>query len=279
MATLAEVRRLYAQLMAAASGSTDPRLERIFELVPREAFLPAGPWHIRHNGRNVETPGADPAFLYQNTMVVLDAEKGINNGEPFLHAAWIGKAAPRAGDTVTHIGAGTGYYTAILAMLVLPKGRVHGFELEKHLAARARLNLEPFENAGVTAADAVTRKLPRSDLIYVNAGVVAPPVQWLAALKPGGRMVFPWRPAEKIGFAVLATNTTAGFSCEPFMPSWFIPCVGASAVGDNDRRPSPSQARRTRSIHITAECPPDDTATAIFGDVWFSSAALPAAGR
>lgn len=53
-------------------------------------------------------------------LVSLDADKGINNGEPFLHAMWIGKVAPKPGETVTHVGAGTGYYTALLAQLVLP---------------------------------------------------------------------------------------------------------------------------------------------------------------
>ena len=83
---LDEARTLYARMMAAASGSSDPRLERIFELVPREAFLPPGPWHIMVEHRLVETPSADPALLYQNALVVLDRQKGINNGEPFLHA-------------------------------------------------------------------------------------------------------------------------------------------------------------------------------------------------
>ena len=91
---LDEARALYARMMAAASGSSDPRLERIFELVPREAFLPPGPWHIMVEHRLVETPSADPALLYQNALVVLDRQKGINNGEPFLHAAWIGAVAP-----------------------------------------------------------------------------------------------------------------------------------------------------------------------------------------
>jgi len=43
---LAEARTLYARMMAAASGSTDRRIERVFETLPREAFLPPGPWHI-----------------------------------------------------------------------------------------------------------------------------------------------------------------------------------------------------------------------------------------
>ncbi len=279
MATLPEIKHFYAQLMAASSGSTDPRLERIFELVPREAFLPPGPWRISYNHRHLETPNADPVFLYQNTLVALDAEKGINNGEPFLHAAWIGKVAPQPGEIVTQVGAGTGYYTAILAMLVLPKGRVYAFEIDRNLAAKARGNLKPFENAKVVASNAVTRKLPRSDLIYVNAGIVAPPLQWLAALRPNGRMVFPWHPSEKIGLAILVTRSAAGFSCESFMASWFIPCLGASQAGPNDRIPTPSQARRTRSLWLASDKAPDDTATAVFGDVWFSSAAVSAWSR
>uniref|UniRef100_UPI0036729C69 hypothetical protein n=1 Tax=Pectobacterium cacticida TaxID=69221 RepID=UPI0036729C69 len=52
--------------------------------------------------------------------MALDDAKGINNGEPFLHAMWIGKLALRPGEAVCHIGAGTGYYTAVLARLVSP---------------------------------------------------------------------------------------------------------------------------------------------------------------
>src|SRR4029450_12258648 len=110
-------------------------------------------------------------------------------GEPFLHAAWIGAVAPGAGETVTQVGAGGGYYTAILSMLVLPGGKVVAYELDAALSQAAQQNLEPFENVTVLHADAVTAKLPRSDVIYVNAGVVAPPRHWLQALKPGGRLV------------------------------------------------------------------------------------------
>ena len=81
-ATLDEIRGFYAKQMASASASPDPRLERIFELVPREAFLPPGPWKIKapFENRYLETPSGDPVYLYQNVCVALDAEKGINNG-------------------------------------------------------------------------------------------------------------------------------------------------------------------------------------------------------
>jgi protein-L-isoaspartate(D-aspartate) O-methyltransferase len=105
-ARIEEIRSFFATMMAVASGSADPRIERAFELVRREAFVGPGPWRINVYQRTVETPSADPVFLYQNVPVRLDAAKGINNGEPFLHAAWMGAVEPKPGEAVCHIGAG-----------------------------------------------------------------------------------------------------------------------------------------------------------------------------
>ncbi len=257
--------------MAANAGSADPRLEVAFAAVSREAFLGPGPWTVVAGNGKVETPSADPVHVYQNLLVSLDADKGINNGEPFLHAMWIGKVAPKPGETVTHVGAGTGYYTALLAQLVSPDGAVAAFELESSLADRARMNLEAYGNVTVIHGDAVIGSLPPSDIIYVNAGVAAPPAQWLKALKPGARMIFPWRPAERVGLAVMVTRTQQGFACDPFMRSWFIPCIGASAATPATKFPDRDKAARSRSIWLTADKAPDRTAIAVIGDVWFSS--------
>ncbi|WP_202326215.1 protein-L-isoaspartate O-methyltransferase family protein [Mesorhizobium sp. 113-3-9] len=271
MSTIGDIRRFYARLMAANAASSDPRLEEVFASVPREAFLGPGPWTIVAGNGRVTTPSADPSHIYQNVLVALDADKGINNGEPFLHAMWIGKLAPKLGETVTHIGAGTGYYTALLARLVSPGGTVTAFELDDKLADLARRNLKAYGNATVVHGDAVTTPLPPSDIIYVNAGVVAPPAGWLKALRPGGRMIFPWRPAERVPLAVMVTRTQKGFACDPFMRSWFIPCFGASVADLAAKIPTREQAARSRSIWLTSDKAPDRTATAIFGDVWFSS--------
>ena len=159
MTKLSDIRAFYATLMAASSGSTDPRLERIFAMVPREAFLPPGPWTVMAGGRPIETPSDDPGLLYQNVLVALDRTRGINNGEPFLHAAWIGRVLPQPGEIVSHVGAGTGYFSAILSMLVLPAGKVYAYEIERSLAGRARANLEPFENVEVFCGDATTAEV------------------------------------------------------------------------------------------------------------------------
>lgn len=271
---LEEARTLYARMMAAASKSADPRLERIFELVPREAFLPPGPWHIMVEGRLVETPSADPAQLYQNALVVLDRTKGINNGEPFLHAMWIGAVAPQRGETVVQIGAGGGYYTAILSMLVLPDGKVTAYELDAGLAAAAQRNLEPFENVTVLHQNAVTATLTASDIIYVNAGVVAPPASWLTALKQGGRIVFPWRPRHDTGLAVLARAQRTGFAVQVLSGAWFIPCEGASDEGITVRRPGARETRRVQAIYLRSQREPDATALAVYPELWFSSQPL-----
>jgi protein-L-isoaspartate(D-aspartate) O-methyltransferase len=273
-ASLDEIRGFYAKLMAGASRSRDPRLERIFELVPREAFLPPGPWKIMAGDSYIDTPSADPIYLYQNALVALDTEKGINNGEPFLHAAWIGAVSPQPGEIVTHIGAGMGYYSAILSMLVLPGGRVHAFEIEETLAAAARENLSPFDNVAVTAGDAVSLPVPSSDLIYVNAGVAAPPAGWLHALRPGGRMIFPWRPSKAVGIATLLTARAFGLEVRPLMPAWFIPCVGASQADPDSTPVSSHAAWQSRALHLTAQRAPDATATAVYPDLWFSSQEL-----
>jgi protein-L-isoaspartate(D-aspartate) O-methyltransferase len=271
-ADLDEIRTFFAKLMAAASGSADPRCERIFELVPREAFMGPGPWKIRAGRQYIETPSDDPSYLYQNVLVALDSARQINNGEPFLHARWIGLADPQPAETVTHIGAGTGYYSALLSMLVLPDGRVDAFEIDKNLARAAKNNLKPFENVSVIFGDATASDLPPSDLIYVNAGVVEPPERWLDALKPGGRMIFPWCPAQRAGVAVLVTRTKCGFSAKPLMPVWFILCVGASESAKGSIAPTMENAWKLGSVHKTKMRQPDDTALAIGENIWFSSA-------
>jgi protein-L-isoaspartate(D-aspartate) O-methyltransferase len=275
-ASLDEIRSFFATMMAVASGSTDPRFERAFELVRREAFVGPGPWHINVYQRTVETPSADPVFLYQNVLVRLDAAKGINNGEPFLHAAWIGAVEPKAGDTICHIGAGTGYYSAMLSVLALPGGTVNAFEIDENLARRARDNLEPFENVTVIQGDATRLPLPPSDLIYVNAGVVAPPPDWLRALRPQGRMIFPWRPSPATGLAIIISRQPAGFSVKPLMASYFIPCVGAADAEQCEKVPDTSEAWSARSMWLNCDREPDDTAVAVCGELWFSSAEIPA---
>lgn len=282
MTDIAEIRRFYAALLASRAGAADPRIEQAFATVPREAFLGPGPWRIvvrpwRAGAGNgfIMTPSADPAYLYRNALVALDPDKGINNGEPLLHLLWMARVAPRPRETVCHIGAGSGYYSALLSLLASPGGTVTAIEIEPGFAARAARNLAPYRNVTVVHGDATKLDLPPSHVLYVNAGVAVPPLSWLEALEPGGRLIFPWRPSDAIGLAVVVTRTDKGFACEAFMPSWFIPCIGAADTADAALLPTPETAPTVRSLWLKADREPDDSAVAVFDAVWFSSAALP----
>ncbi|MFC1460084.1 protein-L-isoaspartate O-methyltransferase [Microvirga arabica] len=264
-----QARASYAAQIVRLAGVENSRIEEAFAEVAREAFLPDPPWTVISMGSALVT--SNLADIYDNVLVALDAQRGINNGEPALHAAWIDAVGPQPGETVIHVGAGTGYYTAILACLVEPRGRIEAFEYEADLAAKAQRNLQPCPSVTVHATSAFGRVLPNADVIYVNAGVVAPDVEWLRALNPGGRLIFPWQPQKGWGPAVLVTRRAGGFSARSLMNVGFISCSGVAEKPSIKNLPSEADLAAVRSIWIRSEREPDASAVAVYNDVWFSS--------
>lgn len=169
---LAALRARYARdcmIWAEQAGLPTERVEAAFAAVAREAYQTAPPWWVFAPGGEAEET-SDPARLYRDVLVVLDAEKRINNGQPSLHAAWMAGTDPRPGETILQIGIGAGYYSAILAELVGETGRVEAYEIDARLAAVARENLRGLRQVTVHAESAVGRALPAADLVYVSAG-------------------------------------------------------------------------------------------------------------
>ncbi|HEV7345083.1 MAG TPA: rRNA adenine N-6-methyltransferase family protein [Devosia sp.] len=185
-------RRIYARQMVGLLGVADKRLENAFAAVPRENFLGAGSWTIKQwpNG-SVALPSNDPLYIYQDVLVSLDPARGVNNGSPSLHARMMRALSPRPGSTIAHIGAGAGYYSAILAEMVGPAGHVTAVEFDPDLAAKARINLAPWENVRVVAGDGALWPQSAVDGIYVNFAVGKPAAAWIDNLSLGGRLVFP----------------------------------------------------------------------------------------
>jgi protein-L-isoaspartate(D-aspartate) O-methyltransferase len=272
-ASLDEARRRYAETVLRLAGVDNPRLLEVFATLPRENFLPPGPWTAISGGVATDTPDADPVHLYENVLIALVRDKGINNGEPALHAAWLDAVDPQPGETALHVGVGTGYYTAMLARLVAPGGRVEAFELHEGLAAEAARNLADEESVTVHAGSALGRSMPPADVIYVNAGVASPDPEWLRALKLGGRLIFPWQSLSDWGQAVQVTRRASGFEARTGMRVGFINCEGQKRLIPKGRLTDAAMAA-TRSIWLSAEHAPDGTATAVFDEVWFSSAAV-----
>jgi protein-L-isoaspartate(D-aspartate) O-methyltransferase len=228
--TLAMFRSFYAHLVASSAGipEVQERLSVAFEFVRRERFVQKGPWRILTPAGYIRTPSDDPAFLYQDIVVNIVAESSINNGQPTLHATCLANIDPGIGETVVHIGAGTGYYTAILTKLVGNTGSVVAYEIERPLAEQAAENLSDLSNVKVHNRSGAEGPLPSCDVVYVSAGATAPLDIWLDALRPGGRLVFPLTPAAGIGAMLLLTRKANGsFSAKFISPAMFIPCIGA----------------------------------------------------
>src|SRR5216683_2297139 len=140
MSNVRAFREFYARYVTQSAGVSDSRIIAAFATVERERFVGPGPWSIAVSRAYISTDIDDPRVLYQDILVGLSPDKGINNGEPSLHAKCIARADPQPGETVVHIGSGTGYYTALLAYLVGDGGRVDAYEIEADLAALATQN-------------------------------------------------------------------------------------------------------------------------------------------
>src|SRR6202158_2293046 len=186
------IRAAYAKQILAAAWVDNARLEAALSATRREDFLGAGPWWILRWFRDyVTTPDDDPVYLYTDDLVGIVPERRLNNGQPSLHAQLIHQASPAVGEHVVHIGTGTGYYTAILAHLVGPSGRVTGIEYDSELAARAKANLAPYPNVEILEGDGALVSFDEADVIYVNAGCTGPAENWLNRLADGGPPVLP----------------------------------------------------------------------------------------
>jgi protein-L-isoaspartate(D-aspartate) O-methyltransferase len=187
---LAVVRRAFARQMMALANVQDDRIQRAFATVRREDFLGSEPWQIVWRPPRPPMPRNDPACIYQDVVIALQPGRGVNNGSPALHVKMLHDLAVEPGQHVAHIGAGAGYYTAMLAELTGPAGRVTAFEYDETLAERARINLAAWRNVTVIAADGAGAPTEPVDRIYVNFAVAAPSASWIDGLAPGGRLLF-----------------------------------------------------------------------------------------
>ena len=189
------VRAFYASEIQAVANLKSDRLVAALARIPRERFLGPGPWQVyagdvgMGGGTYYTTPDADPARVYHNVVVALDASRLLNNGLPSLGAAWIEALAIRPGARIAHIGCATGYFTALIAEVSAPLGSVTAFEIDDGLAARAKENLAPWQHVSVERDG--TALSGQYDAILVSAGVTHPLPNWLDALKPGGRLLVP----------------------------------------------------------------------------------------
>lgn len=255
--TVDDHRRAYAEKIAAAAGLTTPGLKDAFAAVPREAFLPPGPWLVVGEGQQPQqTPDADPRHVYENVSVAIDPARQLFNGAPAFLARMIDRLAPGPGSRLLHIGAGLGYYSAVMAHLVGPGGRVVATEIDEALAAAARSNLAAMPWVTVERGDG-TAVSGSYHAILVNTGVTHPLDAWLDALAPRGRLLLPLTVGlpgmGSLGKGVIVvvgrTADGAGFGAEVLS---FVAIYSAIGLRDQGIEASLGQAlRRTSFPNLT----------------------------
>lgn len=250
---LEEIRLFFAEEIRVVANLQTNALVTAFSKVPREQFLGPGPWQIpimdtcgaAIGGASLEakyrsTVDADPRHLYHNVAIAIDPSRNLNNGQPGSLASWIDALELKEGDYAVHIGCGVGYYTAIIAEVVGPNGRVTGIEIDHDLALRARNNVAHLGQVEVLEANGSDYNPPLADAVFVNAGATQLRPAWLQALRPGGRLIFPLTigadpSLHGTGFMIRVKNEGAGFAVRFVSTVMIFPCIGSRDEESNQR--------------------------------------------
>lgn len=284
MDAIAAARRAYAETLRSRDGLRSEALVAAFARVPRERFVGPPPWRIKDPAELVDFWSGtirDPAALYQDVLVTLDRERGINNGQPSLWALVFDRLVFRPGMSIVHLGCGTGYYTAILAELAGPEATILAVEIEPALAERARVALEPWPQVRVVEGDGAHRALPEADAIVASAGATHPLALWLDALKPDGQLLFPMTSTYGPGGMLLITRRAiGGFAAEFLCGAAFIPFVGAR--DERIDHPLAGALLRDRGASVRSlrrERHAEDQTCWLHGENWCLSRLEPAATR
>jgi protein-L-isoaspartate(D-aspartate) O-methyltransferase len=202
-----------------ARGVRDAAVLKAFDTVPRHLFVPQA---VEHRA-------------YEDAPLPIGF--GQTASQPSLQAlyAQVLEIGPR--DRVLEIGTGSGFQTAVLALLA---DRVYSVERIRELSTRARAALDAMRlsNVALLVGDGTvgwSRYAPY-DAILVAAGSPEVPQPLVDQLAPGGRMLVPvgTRESQRL---LLVRKTEDGFTQEPVLDCTFVPLLGRFGWAE-DARPA-----------------------------------------
>ena len=188
---MSEARRRLAEAIRAGVPSASSTLIQAFAAVPRERFLPPGPWRLRDMSGTWTTPDGNADHVYTDASIAIDASRDLYNGQPSTVARWLDALAIARGERILHVGCGSGYFTAVLAETTGKEGRVFAIDVDEPLARSARQNLSEWPWVDVTHGDGTTRLPIDIDVVVVHAGASHVRPEWLNCTGEGGRLLVP----------------------------------------------------------------------------------------
>jgi protein-L-isoaspartate(D-aspartate) O-methyltransferase len=155
-------------------GINDLEILQLFDQVPRHIFLPEGIWPRAYED-------APLPIGYQQTA-----------SQPSLQAHYLTLLRPGRNEKVLEIGTGSGYLTALLALMA---DRVYSVERVRELSQKARRALDAlaFKNVALLVGDGTIgwRKYAPFDVVVVSAASPSIPPALVEQLGDGGRMLIP----------------------------------------------------------------------------------------
>lgn len=192
----------------------DPRVLNVMNTVPRHRFV----------------PDALKSQAYKDNALPISAGQTIS--QPFIVARMSELLELTGKERVLEIGAGSGYQSAVLALLAR---KVFAVERIPSLAneALAKLRSLGFNNVSMRTGDGTKgwQVYAPFDAILVAAGGPEVPKPLLDQLEIGGKLVIPIGEDQKSQMLVRYIRTENGFQREDHGPCTFVPLIGEHAWG------------------------------------------------
>ena len=225
-------------------------------------FWARPPWQVLDGLGGIRLT-SEPADLYSDVLVAIDGARGINNGEPQLWAFIFDRLDVQEGARVLHVGAGTGYYTALLAELAGPGGSVVAMEVEVDVAERARHNLQNCQQVEVRNQDAASLTQLPFDRIVFSCGITSLPPVWLDRLGMEARIAVPFTGTDGTGLFFSLTWTQEVIAVVPLSGVVIYPAAGFRDAReerqiDGVSHANPQALWQVRSLRPLADVPPSE---------------------
>jgi protein-L-isoaspartate(D-aspartate) O-methyltransferase len=189
-------------------GVRDLSVLRAVQMVPRHLFVPES---VRHRA-------------YDDTALPIGSGQTIS--QPYVQARYLELIGLTGREKVLEIGTGSGYQTALLALLA---SMVFSVERVSHLAQSARTALanSGIRNVTVFVGDGTLgwRSFAPYDAILVSAASPEIPAPLVEQLAPGGRMVIPLGDRASQTLTLVERNDT-GVRASTITDVRFVPLVG-----------------------------------------------------